>query len=267
MPALGPCWLALPACAAKYDAQRLYPARRAPVRTKRPLANVSKVAVITRRTVSRRTRSADGTGPPSVLSEDRSVSPDDPGEPSLSFTSAAPTPTSVQAGAVPDAAVEPTVLPVVVPPADTETSAACDSIIPEITNQTLVQILTSAHTAENRLTNEAAAALEFLARFWLTAAETQSTPQFSTSCPELVEQWDPFFAPEDAQMLLALHQAHLTWMHNVVHLPTFRQEVNSNLMQMECLCSWLALYYALLAVRFHPLAVLSLISPTLNLTI
>ncbi|RSL55030.1 hypothetical protein CEP51_014611 [Fusarium floridanum] len=212
------------------------------------------VAVITRRRTSRRSRPANDAGSPSASLEDASASPDVPEEPDLTSTDPAPTTTPVHASVV-DARVEPVIPLAVVPPTNTEPSGTFDNVIPEITNETLMQILTSAHTADSRLTNEAAAALEFLAhgrrnvlnRFSGRESIAQSTPRFSTGGHEHEEQWDPFFAPEDARMLLALHQAHLTWMHNVVHLPTFRQELDSNLMRMECDCSWLALYYALLS--------------------
>ena len=213
------------------------------------------VAVVTRRKLSRRSRAANDAGSPSASLEDTSVSPEVPEEPGHTPTDPAPCTTPVHATVV-DARVEPVVPAAVVPPPNTEPSRAFDNGIPEITNQTLMQILTSTHTADSRLTNETAAALEFLAhgrrnvlnRFSGRESIAQSTPRFSTSRHELEEQWDPFFAPEDARMLLALHQAHLTWMHNVVHLPTFRQELDSNLTRMECDCSWLALYYALLSV-------------------
>ncbi|RSM02933.1 hypothetical protein CDV31_010674 [Fusarium ambrosium] len=212
------------------------------------------VAVVTRRRTSRRSRPVNDRRSPSASLEDASASPDVPEEPDLTSTDPAPTTTPVRASVV-DAQVEPVIPLAVVPPTNTEPSGAFDNVIPEITNDTLMQILTSAHTADSRLTNEAAAALEFLAhgrrnvlnKFSGRESISQSTPRFSTSGHEHEEQWDPFFAPEDARMLLALHQAHLTWMHNVVHLPTFRQGLDSNLMRMECDCSWLALYYALLS--------------------
>ncbi|KAF5011701.1 hypothetical protein FDECE_2210 [Fusarium decemcellulare] len=211
------------------------------------------VAVVTRRGASRRTRPTNGTASPSALSEDTSVSPDTAKEHSLPFTTPAPDPATIQASVV-GASIEPVVSSAVVPPPSREPPGVFDNAIQEITNQKLIQILTSAHTADSRLTNEAAAALEFLAhgrrnvlnRFSGKESVPQSTPTFS-SRHDHGEQWDPFFSPEDARMLLALHQAHLTWMHNVVNLPTFRQEFDNNLMQMECDCSWLALYYALLS--------------------
>lgn len=223
------------------------------------------VAVVTRRRISRRSRPANDAGSPSASLEDTSVSPEVPEEPGHTPTDPASCTTPVHATVV-DARVEPAVPSAVVPPTNTEPRGAFENAIPEITNETLMQILTSTHTADSRLTNEAAAALEFLAhgrrnvlnRFSGRESIAQSTPRFSTSRHELEEQWDPFFAPEDARMLLALHQAHLTWMHNVVHLPTFRQELDNNLMRMECDCSWLALYYALLSVSAMEVLILGL---------
>ena len=133
---------------------------------------------------------------------------------------------------------------------------ATSQALPDISNQTLMQFLASIPQSGSRLTNEAAAVLEFLAhgrrnvldRF----AGKESVGHQTTPSPVVVdgqvEHWDTFLPIEDARMLLVLHQAHLTWMHNVLHLPTFLQEFEENILCSDCDKSWIALYYALLSV-------------------
>jgi hypothetical protein len=61
-------------------------------------------------------------------------------------------------------------------------------------------------------------------------------------------QWDPIFSPEEARMLLVVHQDRIAWMHNVVHMPSFLQSFDANLASRYCEKSWLALYYAMILV-------------------
>jgi hypothetical protein len=130
--------------------------------------------------------------------------------------------------------------------------------VPSLTNERLEQALISGTPLESRMTNEAAAALEFLAhgrrsvldKFTGRDSITHPTPSIVVGGVEPHEQWDPFIPIEDARMLLALHQSYLSWMHNAVHMPTFRREFEENLLRRECDKSWVALYYALLSVSF-----------------
>lgn len=131
-------------------------------------------------------------------------------------------------------------------------SSGHDSL-PQIHDEILEQLLALTSSPESRLTNEAAAMLEFLThgrRNILnqfigreTAHTTPVTPHSSS-----VQCWDVFLSIENARTVLGLHQTHLTWMHNVVHMPTFLAEFEENLTRMDCDKSWLALYYALLSV-------------------
>lgn len=126
----------------------------------------------------------------------------------------------------------------------------------------VVQNLTPGPTSDRRLTNEAAAALQFLAhgrrnvlnRFAGRESVVRPTPYpiFGERSSEYGAPWDIFFSIDDVRVLLALHEEHLVWMHNAVHLPTFRQEFEGNVLEDDCDKSWVALYYAMLShTLFH----------------
>lgn len=123
-------------------------------------------------------------------------------------------------------------------------------------NQEAQTLTTPNQTSDRRMTDEAAAALQFLAhgrRNVLdqlsgrnSAARTPPSFSLNTSVPEA--PWDIFFSVETTRMLLEFHQAHLSWMHLAVHLPTFRREFEDNIQRQDCDLSWMALYYAMLSV-------------------
>lgn len=122
--------------------------------------------------------------------------------------------------------------------------------LPHIDERMIEQLLASLSMPDTRLTNEAAAMLEFLTHGrrnilnQLTGRES-----ISTSMMQPVQKWDTFLPVEDARLLLVLHEKHLTWMHNTIHMPTFLREFDENILKIECDRNWIALYYALLSVR------------------
>jgi len=136
-------------------------------------------------------------------------------------------------------------------PATTTISNAQEAV-PQINDQILEQLLASLSSPESRLTNEAAATLEFLTHGrrnvlnQFIGRETVPVTPAST-----VQSWDIFFSIEDARRILQLHETHLVWMHNVVHMPAFLNEFDENVLKAECEKSWVALYYALLSVQSH----------------
>ncbi|KAH7174123.1 uncharacterized protein B0J16DRAFT_387948 [Fusarium flagelliforme] len=136
-------------------------------------------------------------------------------------------------------------------PATTTISNAQEAV-PQINDQILEQLLASLSSPESRLTNEAAATLEFLTHGrrnvlnQFIGRETVPITPVST-----VQSWDIFFSIEDARRILQLHETHLVWMHNVVHMPTFLNEFEDNVLKPECEKSWVALYYALLSQTLH----------------
>ncbi|KAF5650662.1 transcriptional regulatory [Fusarium sp. NRRL 25303] len=126
--------------------------------------------------------------------------------------------------------------------------------LPHIDERMIEQLLASLSTPDTRLTNEAAAMLEFL-----THGRRNILNQFtgresiSTSMTQPVQKWDTFLPVEDARSLLVLHEKHLTWMHNTVHMPTFLREFDENILKFECDGNWIALYYALLSQTLYHL--------------
>ncbi|KAF4946804.1 hypothetical protein FSARC_14114 [Fusarium sarcochroum] len=191
------------------------------------------VAVVTRRSTarSRPSNTLQGTRSPSLpISE--------AGNP----TGASPTPADLDtvSGLVPSTAA--TVGP------------STDDAFPSITHQSLEQLLgslsTPTLTPETRMTNEAAAALEFLAHGRRNVLN-RFVGRESAPADGSVDKWDAVLPVDDAHALLALHQTHLTWMHNVVHMPTFRREFDENVPHKECDRTWIALYYALLSQTLY----------------
>ncbi|KAF5712843.1 transcriptional regulatory [Fusarium globosum] len=124
--------------------------------------------------------------------------------------------------------------------------------LPHIDERMIEQLLASLSTPDTRLTNEAAAMLEFL-----THGRRNILNQFigresvSTSMTQPVQKWDTFLPLGDARSLLVLHGKRLTWMHNTVHMPTFLREFDENILKVECDRNWIALYYALLSVAHN----------------
>ncbi|KAH7121768.1 hypothetical protein B0J13DRAFT_648543 [Dactylonectria estremocensis] len=73
-----------------------------------------------------------------------------------------------------------------------------------------------------------------------------------TTSPSTTCVWDTVLSVHEARLLLELHQERLAWMHNVIHMPSFRQEFESYVTSASCDSSWIALYYAVLcALTFY----------------
>ncbi|KPM46307.1 hypothetical protein AK830_g139 [Neonectria ditissima] len=107
-------------------------------------------------------------------------------------------------------------------------------------------------------TNETVATLEFLTHGRQNILSRQAVSTDLTAGPQLFRctspstpEWDTIVSLQEAHLLLKFHQQTLAWMHNVVHMPTFQQELESNWEQASCDGSWIALYYAILCTTFH----------------
>ncbi|KAF5684567.1 hypothetical protein FCIRC_3910 [Fusarium circinatum] len=184
------------------------------------------VAVVSRRSVGRSRASTALDDPPPVVV---------PAPEAANLTTVSPT------------SIEEVPTTTVNPEARSITTSSNDSL-PQIDERMIEQLLASLSTPDTRLTNEAAAKLEFL-----THGRRNILNQFigresiSTSMVQPVQKWDTFLPVEDARSLLALHEKHLSWMHNTVHVPTFLREFDESILKIECDRSWIALYYALLS--------------------
>ncbi|KAH7120527.1 hypothetical protein EDB81DRAFT_891352 [Dactylonectria macrodidyma] len=201
------------------------------------------VAVVTRRAAAlRSTRLRDSTSRTRSLSG--SLDADSEGSERVSFTPS----------------VHPAAESVVLQAVSVSTSEPHGAVasLPIITDPSLLQTFPSTSTPDTRLTSDEAAALEFLAhgrrnvldRFAGRESAAKATPPLPVE-GETGQHWDTLLPIEDARLLLDLHQAHLTWMHNVVHLPTFRQEFETNALREQCDESWIALYYAIISQTLY----------------
>jgi hypothetical protein len=93
--------------------------------------------------------------------------------------------------------------------------------------------------------------LEFLALsrqnvLQVAQIEQAQSPQLNN---KVLETFDPLFTKNQVRTLMLYHQECISWIHNVVHLPTFRDQCQHLFISNADLQGgWLALYYAMLAV-------------------
>jgi len=98
---------------------------------------------------------------------------------------------------------------------------------------------------------DAAVMLEFLAlnRQRVLPVAQIGQPQLSGRNSNTAPNFDPCFTPDQVRAMMLHHQESISWIHNVVHLPTFREQCEqsfANPTQLEW--SWIGLYYSMLAV-------------------
>lgn len=101
------------------------------------------------------------------------------------------------------------------------------------------------------VTDEAAVILEFLAlnRQRVLQIAQIGQPQLSGRNSNAAPNFDPLFTPNQVRAMMLYHQESISWIHNVVHLPTFREQCEQSFAvprQLEW--SWIGLYYSMLAV-------------------
>ncbi|CAH0045305.1 unnamed protein product [Clonostachys solani] len=121
--------------------------------------------------------------------------------------------------------------------------------------------LSVAALPSSRLTNDKAASLEFLAygrRGTLNhLGGLEGSSSYAVSRDQDIQEivgaryhplveWDPIFPTEEARALLIMHEKHIAWMHNVVHMPSFIEQFDIHAASGLCEQPWLALYYAIL---------------------
>ncbi|KAJ5886277.1 C6 transcription factor [Penicillium subrubescens] len=96
--------------------------------------------------------------------------------------------------------------------------------------------------------------LEFLALsrqnvLQVAQIEQAQSPQVNNKVPET---FDPVFTESQVRAMMLYHQECISWIHNVVHLPTFRDQCEQLFMNnTELQGGWLALYYAMLSVTLY----------------
>ncbi|KAF5722722.1 hypothetical protein FMUND_2599 [Fusarium mundagurra] len=186
------------------------------------------VAVVSRRSVGRSRASTALDDPPVPVTEAASLATVSP-----TLIDEVPTSTTVD-------------------PAAGSIATSSDVPLPQVDERMIEQLLASLSTPDTRLTNEAAAMLEFLTHGRRNILnQFIGTKSISTTIMPAVQKWDTFLPVQDARSLLVRHEKHLTWMHNTVHMPTFLREFDENIYKIECDRNWIALYYALLSQTLY----------------
>lgn len=120
----------------------------------------------------------------------------------------------------------------------------------------------------DNVSENAAVMLEFLAlsrQSVLQIAEvgrSQSPPRNET----VVETFDPVLTADQVRAMMLYHQECISWIHNVVHLPTFRDQCEQLFIDTAALQGgWLAVYYAMIAVCFFGCSIPPLASLTMRI--
>lgn len=111
------------------------------------------------------------------------------------------------------------------------------------------------HGILETVSEDAAVTLEFLAfsrQQILNAADINHHKQ-QTYDEYTSQAIDLLFTATQVQKLIDYHEYYLAWIHNVVHMPTFREQCKdifelSNTPNKE---AWLSLYYSMISVRLE----------------
>lgn len=104
------------------------------------------------------------------------------------------------------------------------------------------------------VTEDAAVMLEFLAlnRQRVLQIAQIGQPQLSGRNSNAATNFDPLFTPNQVRAMMLYHQESISWIHNVVHLPTFREQCEQSFADpTELEWSWVSLYYSMLAVSLY----------------
>ncbi|KAL2823905.1 putative C6 transcription factor [Aspergillus cavernicola] len=106
----------------------------------------------------------------------------------------------------------------------------------------------------DNVTDDAGVVLEFLALSRQRVLQIAQVEQFQLpgGNGNAAEASDPLFTPSQVRTMMIYHQESIAWIHNVVHLPTFREQCEhlfANPTDSQGL--WVGLYYAMLAVTLY----------------
>ncbi|KAH7121584.1 hypothetical protein EDB81DRAFT_814113 [Dactylonectria macrodidyma] len=113
------------------------------------------------------------------------------------------------------------------------------------TNETVVTLEFLTHGRQNILSLHKGLNDQGSSPVNVLGLSNESAPSPFTTCA-----WDTVLSKQEARLLIDFHQEKLAWMHNVIHMPSFKQELESNLTNASCDSSWVALYYAVLCTTF-----------------
>ncbi|KAJ5110658.1 C6 transcription factor [Penicillium argentinense] len=103
------------------------------------------------------------------------------------------------------------------------------------------------------VSQDAAVMLEFLAlsrQQVLHLAQIDQPSQNGDRC--LPDATDMVFTATQVDNMMTYHQECIAWIHNIVHMPTFREQCSLSLNSVDAIeGAWLSLYYAMLAVTLY----------------
>ncbi|RAH75893.1 putative C6 transcription factor [Aspergillus japonicus CBS 114.51] len=106
----------------------------------------------------------------------------------------------------------------------------------------------------DNVNEDAAVMLEFLALSRQRVSQIAQIDQthIRGQSSILTEAYELLFTLKQVRTMMAYHQDCISWIHNVVHLPTFRDQCESLFADpTKVQPCWLALYYAMLAVTLY----------------
>lgn len=126
----------------------------------------------------------------------------------------------------------------------------------EVTNRHLPETRPVGSLIEG-VAQDAALSLEYLAlgrQYVMQNGHTNSTT--SVGDPQVPDPMiDPVVGVEQARLLIAHHSDKLAWMHNILHMPTFREQCEYFFQHGKPIDRfWLPLYYTTLSVTINFLA-------------
>lgn len=113
------------------------------------------------------------------------------------------------------------------------------------------------HKILDTVSQDAAIMLEFLAlsRQQILSAAHLDQPEQKIGNAYSSQVVDLVFTAAQVDNLMAYHEEHIAWIHNVVHMPTFRKQCMKSFEATKTSTreAWLPLYYAMLSVCPDPL--------------
>ncbi|KAL2832317.1 putative C6 transcription factor [Aspergillus pseudoustus] len=113
----------------------------------------------------------------------------------------------------------------------------------------------SRHKIVDNVTEDAAVMLEFLAlgrQRILQVAQIEQQSPLGAALDDMGNASGLLFTPSQVRSMMHYHQESIAWIHNVVHMPTFREQCEKSFANpSECQGLWLGLYYAMLAVTLY----------------
>lgn len=129
------------------------------------------------------------------------------------------------------------------------------SVTPEVSIQSKRHSACSQkrHKILDTVSQDAAVTLEFLAfsRQQILDAADFNHPKQQNKDGDVSKSINLIFTAAQVEKLMTYHEDYIAWIHNVVHMPTFREQCKDmfELPRTPNRDAWLSLYYSMLSVR------------------